>query len=226
MLAAPLTGRDGQNIGLIQLSDKFEGEFSKSDEDILVQLAQMASVAIENTRLYEAEQSARTQAEAANRIKDEFLAVLSHELRSPLNPILGWSRLLQNRKLDERTTAQALETIERNAKLQTQLIEDLLDVSRILRGKLTLTVSTVDLRAIIEAAIETVRLAAEAKSINIRLETVDFKLKDLNSASEPATSDLQSLLPTSHSPLPTPTFWYLGILIGCSRLFGICCQTQ
>jgi len=164
-LAAPLIGRDGHNIGLIQLSDKYEGEFTEEDEAVIVQLAQMASVAIENTRLYEAEQQPRSQAETANRLKDEFLAVLSHELRSPLNPILGWSKLLQSRKFDQAKTTYALETIERNAKLQSQLIEDLLDVSRILRGKVSLNVCAVDLASIIEAALETVRLAAEAKSI-------------------------------------------------------------
>ncbi|AFZ26732.1 PAS domain S-box [Cylindrospermum stagnale PCC 7417] len=173
-LAVPLVGRNGQNIGLIQLSDKYEGEFTETDEAILVQLAQMASVAIENARLYEAEQQARSAAEAsreeaqaANRIKDEFLAVLSHELRSPLNPILGWSRLLQNGSLDEAKTKIALTTIERNAKLQAELIEDLLDVSRILRGKLSLTSSPINLASTIKAAIETVRLATEAKSIQI-----------------------------------------------------------
>jgi PAS domain S-box-containing protein len=174
-LVAPLIGRDGHNIGLIQLSDKYEGEFTETDESILVQLAQMASVAVENTRLYEAEQQARSTAEAAreeaqaaNRVKDEFLAVLSHELRSPLNPILGWSKLLQNRKLDEKRTTYALETIERNAKLQVQLIDDLLDVARILRGKLSLNIAPVNLAATITAALETVRLAAEAKSIQIQ----------------------------------------------------------
>jgi signal transduction histidine kinase len=174
-LAAPLVGRDGHNIGLIQLSDKYEGEFTPSDESILVQLAQMASVAVENARLYEAEQQARSAAEAsreeaqsANRVKDEFLAVLSHELRSPLNPILGWSTLLQNNKLDEAKTAQALATIQRNAKLQSELIEDLLDVSRILQGKLSLNVVPVNLAATITAAMETVRLAAEAKSIQLQ----------------------------------------------------------
>ena len=168
-LVAPLVGRDGRNIGLIQLSDKYEGEFTEEDEAILVQLAQMASVAVENTRLYQAQQLARTQAESANRIKDEFLAVLSHELRSPHNPILGWTRLLRSRKLDEKATAHALATIERNAKLQTQLIEDLLDVSRILQGKLSLNVCPVNLPSIIKAAMETVRLAAEAKSIEIQM---------------------------------------------------------
>ncbi|HYW20913.1 MAG TPA: ATP-binding protein [Nodularia sp. (in: cyanobacteria)] len=167
-LAAPLIGRNGQNIGLIQLSDQYEDEFTKEDEAIIVQLAQMASVAIENTRLYKAEQQARAQAEKANCIKDEFLAVLSHELRSPLNPILGWSKLLQSRKFDATKTASALATIERNAKLQAQLIEDLLDVSQILQGKLILNVDQVNLGLTISAAMQTVHLAAEAKSINLK----------------------------------------------------------
>lgn len=121
----------------------------------------------EREQLLLREQAAREEAERANRIKDEFLAVLSHELRTPLNPILGWVTLLRSGKLDPTRTQQALATIERNAKLQTQLIDDLLDVSRILRGKLTLNAQPVDLKTVIEAAIETVRLAAEAKSIQI-----------------------------------------------------------
>lgn len=113
-------------------------------------------------------EAARAEAEATNRIKDEFLAVLSHELRTPLNPILGWSKLLRTGRLDAAKTAFALETIERNAKLQTQLIEDLLDVSRIMQGKLSLNMAPVHLVSTIQSAIETVRLAAEAKSIQIQ----------------------------------------------------------
>ncbi|BAZ15830.1 PAS/PAC sensor hybrid histidine kinase [Calothrix sp. NIES-4071] len=109
------------------------------------------------------------QAQQANRIKDEFLAVLSHELRSPLNPILGWSKILLTSQQDAAKTRYALETIERNAKLQAQLIEDLLDVSRILQGKLSLNFVPIDLAFTIKAALETVRLAAEAKSIQIEL---------------------------------------------------------
>ncbi|MBE9193075.1 response regulator [Gloeocapsopsis crepidinum LEGE 06123] len=122
----------------------------------------------EREYLLASEKAARESAETANRIKDEFLAVLSHELRSPLNPILGWVNLLQSRKFDEQTTAKALATIERNAKLQTQLIEDLLDVSRILRGKMVLNVTRVNLVNVVEAALETVRLAAAAKNISIQ----------------------------------------------------------
>jgi PAS domain S-box-containing protein len=113
------------------------------------------------------EQAAREAAERANRIKDEFLTVLSHELRSPLTPILGWSKVLQSDDLDEATTVQALSTIERNAKLQAKLIEDLLDISRILQGKLRLNPSLVNLVNIIQDAIETVHLSAEAKSISV-----------------------------------------------------------
>ncbi|MBD2087740.1 PAS domain S-box protein [Coleofasciculus sp. FACHB-542] len=121
----------------------------------------------EREQLLHQEQIARVVAENANRIKDEFLAVLSHELRSPLNPILGWSKLLQRGKLDAAKTQLALKTIERNAQLQADLIEDLLDVSRILQGKLNLNVSSLNLVSIIQAAMETVRLAAEAKSIQV-----------------------------------------------------------
>lgn len=311
-LAAPLTGRNGQNIGLIQLSDKYEGEFTESDEVIIVQLAQMASVAIENSQLYGAaqsaeerlrrqlqftstitsslgegvyaidragcvtflnpaaeqmlgwteaellgknmhetihfqhadgshictedcqllavlrsgktasndldvftrkdgtvfpvaytaspilvdgqitggviafqditersraekereqllasEQEARKEAEAASRTKDEFLAIVSHELRSPLNAMLGWAKLLRTRKFDEEKTNKALEIIERNALAQTQLIEDLLDISRIIRGKVRLYARPTNLVQVIEAAIDTVRPTAVAKTIQI-----------------------------------------------------------
>ncbi|KAF3883744.1 MULTISPECIES: hybrid sensor histidine kinase/response regulator [Nostocales] len=119
-------------------------------------------------RLMVSLQQQTEQAQQANRIKDEFLAVLSHELRSPLNPILGWAKILQTSQQDVAKTQYALATIERNAKLQAQLIEDLLDVSRILQGKLSLNKVPVGLTFIIKAALETVRLAAEAKSIQIK----------------------------------------------------------
>ena len=122
----------------------------------------------EREQLLQREQTAREAAETANRIKDEFLAVLSHELRSPLNPILGWSKLLQQHKLGAAKTASALASIERNAQLLLQLIDDLLDISRILSGKLSLNRMSVDLNMVISAATETVRLAAEAKSLQIQ----------------------------------------------------------
>ncbi len=121
----------------------------------------------ERILILEREQAARQEAETANRIKDQFLAILSHELRSPLNPILGWTKLIKNRKCDAATLSKALDTIERNVKLQIQLIDDLLDISRILRGKLILNTNPVDLSAVIDAAIETVRTAAQTKSLQI-----------------------------------------------------------
>jgi len=120
---------------------------------------------IQRASLLELERTAREAAEGANRIKDEFLAILSHELRSPLNPILGWTKLLQTCKFDETKTAQALATIERNAKLQTQLIDDLFDVAKILRGKLNMNIAPVNLAFVIESALDTIRTAAVAKSI-------------------------------------------------------------
>ncbi len=112
-------------------------------------------------------EQARTEAETANRIKDQFLAVLSHEIRSPLNPILGWAKLLKSSKLDAAATTRALDAIERNAKLQSRLIDDLLDVSRILRDKINLNFAIVDLESIIAAALETIELAAQTKNIYI-----------------------------------------------------------
>ena len=123
----------------------------------------------EREQLLEREQSARADAETANRIKDDFLATLSHELRTPLNAIMGWTQLLRSRKLNEPTTFRALETIERNSKSLTQLIEDILDVSRIIRGTLHLNIHQVKLVPLVEAAIDTVRPAAQAKEISFNL---------------------------------------------------------
>lgn len=123
------------------------------------------------------EQAARKEAEAASRMKDEFLAVISHELRTPLNSILGWSRLLRAKKFDQDTTARALETIERNAATQSQLIEDILDVSQIIRGKLRLNNVNINLTSIIETAIDAVRPQAEAKTITIESNLENYQEK-------------------------------------------------
>ncbi|MDM9382733.1 ATP-binding protein [Chlorogloeopsis sp. ULAP01] len=114
------------------------------------------------------EQTIRAEAEAAIRVKEEFLSVVSHELRSPLNPIIGWVQLLKSRKFDEKTTACALDTIERNALLQAQLVEDLLNLSHTLRGNMVLKVAPVDIVTIINTAIESIRVAAQAKNITIK----------------------------------------------------------
>ena len=121
----------------------------------------------EREQLLEREQRAREEAQAANRAKDEFLATLSHELRTPLNAILGWSRLLSSGTLDPDASRRAVEVIERNTRLQAQLIEDLLDISRIITGKLRLDLRMTALSAIVEGALESVRPAADAKRIRI-----------------------------------------------------------
>lgn len=119
----------------------------------------------ERDQLFEREQRAREDAEAANRAKDDFLATVSHELRTPLTAMLGWTRMVRSGTLDADRTAHALETIERNAKAQAQLIEDLLDISRIISGKLLLNLQTVVLGAVIHAALRSIRPAAQAKGI-------------------------------------------------------------
>nr|MBA3572241.1 response regulator [Pyrinomonadaceae bacterium] len=121
----------------------------------------------ERAELLERERAARADAEKANRLKDEFLATLSHELRTPLNAVIGWSRMLKSGRLDEDSAAHALEVIELNAWSQKQIIEDILDVSRVITGKLQLNLGPVDLVAVVDAALDAVRPALEAKAINI-----------------------------------------------------------
>jgi PAS domain S-box-containing protein len=161
-LTVPLSTRN-RKIGALMLCFTVESERRHTEADLQLaqELAYRAATALDNAQLYQ-------QAQDANRVKDEFLAVLSHELRTPLNPILGWSKLLQSNFSDPVKVSKGLEAIERNAKMQTQLIEDLLDISQILRGKLNLSKSAVELSAIVEAAIETVQLSAEAKSIQLQ----------------------------------------------------------
>jgi signal transduction histidine kinase/ActR/RegA family two-component response regulator len=136
--------------------------------DVRNHLAIEAQAAEERERLLVSEQSARSEAEAASRLKDEFLATVSHELRTPLTAVLGWLHILRGGELDSAAATHALEIIERNARSQNQLIEDLLDVSRIITGKLRLDVRHVDVAGIIEAAIEAVLPAAEAKEIRVQ----------------------------------------------------------
>jgi two-component system, chemotaxis family, CheB/CheR fusion protein len=121
----------------------------------------------DRSQLLEQEQSARQQAETSNRSKDEFLANLSHELRNPLTPILGWAKLLRSGKLNEAMASRGIDVIERSAIAQTQLIEDILDISRITSGKLHLDTSPIDLIVVAQSAIEGVQLSADAKNIQI-----------------------------------------------------------
>jgi two-component system CheB/CheR fusion protein len=127
----------------------------------------------DRVELLQRERTARADAEAANRAKDDFLSVLSHELRTPLTAMLGWARVLRTGTLQPSKTAAALETVERNTRLLAQLIEDLLDVSRIASGKLAIEMSPVDLGPVVRAAAETVREAAESKGLALRVEVAE-----------------------------------------------------
>lgn len=155
-LAAPLVDRDGKTVGLIELSDKYDGDFTKEDEAILVQLAQLASVAIMNARLYR-----QTQQEA--RRKDEFLAMLAHELRNPLGAIAAAADLMRLRGLHDPTLLRARDTIERQGRHMTRLIDDLLDISRVTRGKIALRKEPLDLATIATNAVQSVRPVIESR---------------------------------------------------------------
>ncbi|MDZ8223166.1 PAS domain S-box protein [Nostoc sp. ChiVER01] len=159
--------RDGKRVPIV-LGIALLNDSKDNGVAFVLDITDCKSAEKECDRLLEREMKARKEAEIANTLKDEFLAVLSHELRTPLNSVLGWSKMLRTRNFDEKTTKHALETIERNAKLQTQLIEDLLDVSTILQGKFNLNICPVNLVMVVESALETVQLAAQAKSIQIQ----------------------------------------------------------
>jgi signal transduction histidine kinase/DNA-binding response OmpR family regulator len=197
-LGAPILSAAGVS-GWFFLLNKTDGEeFTEADERLAATLATQVGVAYENARLYtEAqnhanelglemavrkqaeeerakllvrEQAARAEAELANRTKDEFLATLSHELRTPLTAILGWSHIVRQNELDDAQLARALETIERNAHAQSRLIDDLLDVSRIISGKLQIDLRVVDLSTVIEAALDAVRPGLEAKKLDFQID--------------------------------------------------------
>lgn len=155
----------GKLFGTLSFGSFSRTEFTASEQSLFQALCDQIAIALERSELLTSLQQQTEELTRVNRIKDEFLAVLSHELRSPLNPILGWAKLLQSGKFSPTKMAEGLATIERNAKLQTQLIDDLLDIAKILRGKLTMEVTSVDLVLVIEAAIDTVRAAAVAKGI-------------------------------------------------------------
>lgn len=157
-------------LGTISFASRTRTGFTPEEIDLLQLMSEQIAIALDRANLIVSIQQQAEQLQRANQIKDEFLAVLSHELRSPLNPILGWAHLLQSGKLNADRQRQAVATIERYAKLQSQLIEDLLDISRIMQGKLSLTSAPVNLTFVISAAIETVRLAAQAKNINLQID--------------------------------------------------------
>jgi signal transduction histidine kinase/CheY-like chemotaxis protein len=167
-LAVSVVSRSGEVLGGLFFGHPEAGVFTAREEALVQGLAPQIATAIDNARLYARQQAARAEAEAANTLKDDFLATLSHELRTPLNAVLGWSRMLKTGSLDETTAKRAIDVIERNAKAQLQLIEDLLDVSRIITGKLRLDVKAVAPATVIEAAVDALRPAAEAKAIRLQ----------------------------------------------------------
>jgi signal transduction histidine kinase/ActR/RegA family two-component response regulator len=160
----------GRNAELGVIAAAFWDETSPTPADNLVLNVAVSQtvIAVQNARLLRSVQASRKQAEAANRMKDEFLATVSHELRTPLTAILGWANMLRTGELDSSQTKLAVETIERNARLQDQLVNDLLDLGRITTGKLRLNVSPIDPISPLEAAVEALRPAAEAKGIRIQ----------------------------------------------------------
>ena len=194
-LAAPVRSRSGQVIGALFFAHPAPGVFSERAERLVAGVAAQAGMALDNARLYEAaqqaaheretllesERAARAAAERLSEMKDEFLATLSHELRTPLNAILGWSHVLRSSELNDPDVRKGLETIERNARAQTQLIGDLLDMSRIASGKVRLEIQTIPPASFIEAAIEAVTPAADAKAIRIE--------KRLDRSAGPITGD-------------------------------------
>jgi len=167
-LAVPVISRAGAVIGGLFFGHPEPARFGEREEQLVAGLAAQAAIAMDNARLYEQEQQARQEAEGANRTKDEFLATLSHELRTPLNAILGWARMLETGSMPPEARDRALGVIVRNATVQSQLIEDLLDVSRIVTGKLKLEVRPVMLGPIVEAALDTTRPAGEAKGVRMQ----------------------------------------------------------
>jgi PAS domain S-box-containing protein len=166
-MVAPLTAR-GHVLGAITFVAA-ESAFNYGEEDLnfAVDLAARCALAIDNARLFSGERDARHSADLANRAKDEFLAKVSHELRTPLNAIMGWAHMLSSDSLADRKKERAIETIQRNSGAMAQLIEDLLDVSRIISGKMRLETQTVELSRAIEAALESERPIAAAKGVSL-----------------------------------------------------------
>jgi PAS domain S-box-containing protein len=168
-MAVPMAFRR-RIVGTLEVQSYARNAYTEHHATAMRMAANLVAIAIENVRLLEHESRARASAEESNRMKDEFLATVSHELRTPLTSILGWSQMLRGGQLEEKVSALALETIERNARAQSQIIDDILDVSRIITGKLNIDAKPVELINIIEAAVNAASPAASAK--NIQIETI------------------------------------------------------
>ncbi|HEY6661052.1 MAG TPA: CHASE domain-containing protein, partial [Pyrinomonadaceae bacterium] len=165
-MAVPMTVM-GRLIGTIEVQSYEANVYRPEHVTAMGMAANLTAVAIENVRLLKLERTAREAAEESNRLKDEFLATVSHELRTPLTAILGWARLLEGGTLDDSVTHQAVETIGRNAKAQAQIVDDILDVSRIITGNLYIDLHPLEVVPVVENAINVVRQTADAKGIKI-----------------------------------------------------------
>jgi PAS domain S-box-containing protein len=160
----------GRTIGALTLiACESERVYGPDDMMLAEEIGRRVAVALDSARTFELIRFERQRAEEANRAKDEFLSVASHELRTPLNAILGWSRLLRAGGLPDDKRERAVETIERNAKIQVQLVDDILDVSRIITGKLKLSVAPADVAQVVEAAVDVVKAAADAKGVRLEV---------------------------------------------------------
>lgn len=168
-LFVPLKARE-RRLGAITFG-RVRGRRPYGDNDLQLAeaLALRAATAIDNALLYGEAQAARQEAEAASRAKDEFLSVVSHELRTPLNAIAGWTQIMKSEELDAATIDMALDVMDKNVKLQTQLVDDLLDISRIISGKLRLEMLPLDMATVVQTAVATLRPAATAKQIALEV---------------------------------------------------------
>jgi signal transduction histidine kinase/ActR/RegA family two-component response regulator len=155
----------GSIVGTVEVQAYQNHAYREEHVTAMRMAANLSAIAIENMRLLRHESRARAAAEESNRLKDEFLATLSHELRTPLTAILGWSSMLRSGRLDEESFRAAIEIIERNARTQQQIVDDILDVSRVITGKLRFDPQPIEIRQVVEAAVDTVSHAATAKNI-------------------------------------------------------------
>jgi PAS domain S-box-containing protein len=170
VMIVPLEAR-GEVFGAISIvAAESKRHYDADDLALAEELARRAAQAVDNARLYRRSQNALQAAEEASRAKDDFLATVSHELRTPLTAILGWANLLRHSEVNPETLSRALDTIERNVKLQAQIVEDLLDVSRIVAGKMRLDLQPLALGSIVQAATEIIAPALHAKSMELHLE--------------------------------------------------------
>ncbi len=167
-LSAPMSVM-GRILGTIEVQSYEKAAYRPEHVTAMRMAANLTAVAIENTGLLERESTARATAEESNRLKDEFLATVSHELRTPLTAILGWSRMLEGEPMGSEMASRAIETIKRNAKAQSQIIDDILDVSRIITGNLQLDLHPIELESVLEGSVNVVRPTADAKGIKIEL---------------------------------------------------------